>query len=498
MVDGQLLIGRAERLWPGSGIRDAGRKQLLRGRGKSGDLDQSDSPGGTKDTEEDALSCLSAKTARLRGQARLWESGDQVQRQSHPVGPKMLKNAHGCISAKAAQLRGRARPRGTWTSINTQFSRAGLKGVNNPQKTLTESGGSRAVSSRGGAPRGKEENQDLHKKMIPTLRSFSRCIRHGGHLVKAARISGKNHTSRGGTPVGKGLTEGRKERQLIVERKQRQGGIEISSPKEQPSSMAARRRCRAVLKPSPDRRLTETRSGSSTPPGLGASNSSSALLEPGTYGPKQRGEIPGSPCCHPRTERTGDPERLSLKPSPPSGRIRDKGLYLIALRCSAASGAFLGQMHGGCVRMSDPGRIPDVQLLQERTLPHASSEAIRSCGMAHEDRAHRRERCSPRCRRPGSLSGALLPSPWGPGSPSGALFPSSRETGLSVGSAAPLAARDWALPSGALIPSSRETRLTFGSAAGLGSTVGSADSLVAGDQAPLRERCWTGLYRRER
>ncbi|KAJ1197211.1 hypothetical protein NDU88_001073 [Pleurodeles waltl] len=270
MVDGQLLIGRAERPWPGSGIRDAGRKQLLRGRGKSGDLDQSDSPGGTKDTEEDALSCLSAKTARLRGQARLWESGDQVQRQSHPVGPKMLKNAHGCISAKAAQLRGRARPRGTWTSINTQFSRAGLKGVNNPQKTLTESGGSRAVSSRGGlGTRGKEKNQDLHKKMIPTLRSFSRCVRHGGHLVKAARISGKNCTSRGGTPVGKGLTEGRKERQLVVERKQRQGGIEISSPKEQPSSLAARRRCRAVLKPSPDQRLTETRGGSSTPPGLG-------------------------------------------------------------------------------------------------------------------------------------------------------------------------------------------------------------------------------------
>ncbi|KAJ1208491.1 hypothetical protein NDU88_003876 [Pleurodeles waltl] len=66
----------------------------------------SDSPGGTKDTEKDTLSCLSAKTARLRGQVMLQESGDQVRRQSHPVGPKMLKNAHGCISAKAAQLRG--------------------------------------------------------------------------------------------------------------------------------------------------------------------------------------------------------------------------------------------------------------------------------------------------------------------------------------------------------------------------------------------------------
>ncbi|KAJ1179691.1 hypothetical protein NDU88_004925 [Pleurodeles waltl] len=90
----------------------------------------SDSPGGTKDTEKDALICLSAKTARRRGQARLLEGGDRVRRQSHPVGPKMLKNAHGCISAKAAQLRGRARPRGTWTPIDSQSSHAGLEGVN--------------------------------------------------------------------------------------------------------------------------------------------------------------------------------------------------------------------------------------------------------------------------------------------------------------------------------------------------------------------------------
>ncbi|KAJ1208443.1 hypothetical protein NDU88_003829 [Pleurodeles waltl] len=145
--------------------------------------------------------------------------------------------------------------------------------------------------------------------------------------------------------------------------------------------------------PSPDRRLSETRGGSSTPPGLGASNSSSALLDPGTYGPTQGGEIPGSPCCHPRTERTGAPETVSLKPSPPSGRVWGKGLYLIAPRCSAASGAFAGQMDGGCVRMSHPGRIPDVRLLQVRTLPHAPSAAIRSCR---------------RRRRPGSPSGALL------------------------------------------------------------------------------------------
>ncbi|KAJ1202375.1 hypothetical protein NDU88_006175 [Pleurodeles waltl] len=216
--------------------------------------------------------------------------------------------------------------------------------------------------------------------------------------------------------------------------------------------------------PSPDRRLTETRGGSSTPPGLGASKSSSALLEPGTYGPKQGGEIPGSPCCHPSTERTGAPERLSLKPSPPSGRIWDEGLYLIAPRCSTASGAFPGQMDRGCVRMSDPSRIPDVRLLQVRTLPHASSGAIRSSG---------------RRRRPGS--------------PSGALLPSSQETGLSVGSAAPLVAGDRALrrercsprrrrpgsPTGALLPSLQETGLSVGSAA----------PLAAEDRALRRERC---------
>ncbi|KAJ1179692.1 hypothetical protein NDU88_004926 [Pleurodeles waltl] len=240
--------------------------------------------------------------------------------------------------------------------------------------------------------------------------------------------------------------------------------------------------------PSPDRRLTETRGGSSTPPGLGASNSSSALLEPGTYGPKQGSEIPGSPCCHPRTEKTGAPERLSLKPSPPSGRIWDEGLYLIAPRCSTASGAFPGQMDRGCVRMSDHGRIPDVRLLQVRTLPHASSGAIRSSGRRRRpgspsgallpssqetglsvgsaaplvagDRALHRERCSPRRRRPGSPSGALLPSPQEtgalcrercsprrrrPGSPLGALLPSSQESGFSDGSAAPLFAGDRAL-----------------------------------------------------
>ncbi|KAJ1092164.1 hypothetical protein NDU88_005276 [Pleurodeles waltl] len=73
--------------------------------------------------------------------------------------------------------------------------------------------------------------------------------------------------------------------------------------------------------PSPERRLTETRGGSSTPPGLRASNSFSALLDPGTYGPKQRGATPGLKGLE---IRRGFPR----KRSPPSGRTRDKGLYL--------------------------------------------------------------------------------------------------------------------------------------------------------------------------
>ncbi|KAJ1124527.1 hypothetical protein NDU88_002978 [Pleurodeles waltl] len=100
--------------------------------------------------------------------------------------------------------------------------------------------------------------------------------------------------------------------------------------------------------------------------------------------------------------------------------------------------------------MSDPGRILDVRLLQVRTLLHASSEAIRSCG---------------RRRRPGS--------------PTGALLPSSQETGLSDGSAAPLAAGDRGTPSGVLLPSSQETGLSVGSTA----------PPVAGDRALRQESC---------
>ncbi|KAJ1118955.1 hypothetical protein NDU88_007142 [Pleurodeles waltl] len=133
-----------------------------------------------------------------------------------------------------------------------------------------------------------------------------------------------------------------------------------------------------------------------------------------------------------------------------------------------------------------------------RTLPLKQSEAAErrtrtgltvgsAAPLAAGDRALRRERCSPRCRRPGSPLGALLPSPRGPGSPSGALFPLSREIGLTVGSAVPLVAGDRAL---------RRERCST-RRGGLGSTVGSADSLVAGDQAHLRERCWTGLHHRE-
>ncbi|KAJ1197210.1 hypothetical protein NDU88_001072 [Pleurodeles waltl] len=134
-----------------------------------------------------------------------------------------------------------------------------------------------------------------------------------------------------------------------------------------------------------------------------------------------------------------------------------------------------------------------------RTLPLKQSEAVErrtrtgltvgsAAPLAAGDRALRWERCSPRRRRPGS--------------PSGALLPSSQETGLSVGSAAPLIAGDRALCRERCSPrrvdrAHRRERCSS-HRRGLGSTVGSADSLVAGDQAHLRERCWTGLYRQER
>ncbi|KAJ1124529.1 hypothetical protein NDU88_002980 [Pleurodeles waltl] len=114
--------------------------------------------------------------------------------------------------------------------------------------------------------------------------------------------------------------------------------------------------------------------------------------------------------------------------------------------------------------MSDPSRILDVRLLQVRTLLHASSEAIRSCG----------------CRRR-------------PGSPWGALLPSSQETGLSDGSAAPLAAGDRGTPSGVLLPSSQETGLSVGSTAppvaGDRALRQESCPLVAEDRALRRERC---------
>ncbi|KAJ1124526.1 hypothetical protein NDU88_002977 [Pleurodeles waltl] len=138
------------------------------------------------------------------------------------------------------------------------------------------------------------------------------------------------------------------------------------------------------------------------------------------------------------------------------------------------------------------------------TLPRKQFEAVDAAG----DRALRRERCSPRRRRPGSPTGALLPSPQEtgalrreccplvagdralrrehcsprrrrPGSPSGELFPSLQETGLSVGSAAPFATGDRGSPSGALLSSSQEA----------GFSVGSAAPLAAEDQALRLERC---------
>ncbi|KAJ1151518.1 hypothetical protein NDU88_004298 [Pleurodeles waltl] len=268
--------------------------------------------------------------------------------------------------------------------------------------------------------------------------------------------------------------------------------------------------------PSPDRRLTESRGGSSTPPGLGASNSSSALLDPGTYGPKQRGEIPGSPCCHPRTERTGDPERLSLKTQPSlwpyqGQRTVPESLPDAQLRLVPSSARW---MEAACeCRIPAESRMTDCSRRGRfRTFPLRQSEASErrtrtgltvggAALFAAGDRALRRERCSPRRGRPGSPLGALLPSRGRPGSPSGPLLPSSRETRLSVRSAAPLAAGT-GLTVGSTVPlvaGDRALRRERCSPrrGGPGSTVGSVDSLVVGDQAHRRERCSRDL-RRER
>ncbi|KAJ1203865.1 hypothetical protein NDU88_007646 [Pleurodeles waltl] len=172
-------------------------------------------------------------------------------------------------------------------------------------------------------------------------------------------------------------------------------------------------------------------------------------------------------------------------------------------------------------RMTDcsrRGRFLTFPLMQSETSERRTRTRLTVGGaalFAAGDRALRRERCSPCRRRPGSLSGALLPLSW--------------ETGLSVGSVAPLVPGDRALclehcslrrgdrahrrercsprhgdrahrrercsprrgrpgslsgallpsprgpgsPSGALFPSSRETGLSVGSAA----------PLAAGDRA---------------
>ncbi|KAJ1207431.1 hypothetical protein NDU88_002822 [Pleurodeles waltl] len=124
----------------------------------------SDSPGGTKDTEKDTLSCLSAKTARLRGQVRLRESGDQVRRQSHPVGPKMLKNAHGCISAKAAQLQGRAVHRGPGRQSILSPRVQGSKASTNPQKPCPSQEDQGRSVVEGGPPEGRRRIRTYIKK----------------------------------------------------------------------------------------------------------------------------------------------------------------------------------------------------------------------------------------------------------------------------------------------------------------------------------------------
>ncbi|KAJ1127808.1 hypothetical protein NDU88_006201 [Pleurodeles waltl] len=108
-----LRLGQETRLW------------------ESGDLVQRLShPVGPKMLNKNALSCLSAKTARLRGWARLQESADLVQRLSHPAGPKTLRKCPRLPQCKGSPTAGTGEAPGTWTPIDPQTSRAGLQGIN--------------------------------------------------------------------------------------------------------------------------------------------------------------------------------------------------------------------------------------------------------------------------------------------------------------------------------------------------------------------------------
>ncbi|KAJ1092176.1 hypothetical protein NDU88_005288 [Pleurodeles waltl] len=164
---------------------------------ESGDLVQRLShPAGPK-TLKNALRCLSAKAARLRGRARLRESGDLVQHLSHPAGPKTLKNALSCLSAKAARLRERARLRESGDLVQRLSHPAGPKTLKNALGCLS----AKAARLRGRArrrgpgcqsilsPRAQGSNASTNRqKPCPSRQGQGRSMVEGGAPEGKRRI----------------------------------------------------------------------------------------------------------------------------------------------------------------------------------------------------------------------------------------------------------------------------------------------------------------------
>ncbi|KAJ1134820.1 hypothetical protein NDU88_001266 [Pleurodeles waltl] len=140
---------------PAARQRDQGRRRMPIGRLNT-DGDRAASRG-----QEPAITA----PLRLGQETRLRESGDLVQRLSHPAergsppaGPKTQKSALGCLSAKAVRLRGQARRRGPGRQLILGPRAQGSKASTNPQKPCPSRQGQGRSSEEGGHPRERGES----------------------------------------------------------------------------------------------------------------------------------------------------------------------------------------------------------------------------------------------------------------------------------------------------------------------------------------------------
>ncbi|KAJ1136618.1 hypothetical protein NDU88_003033 [Pleurodeles waltl] len=108
---------------------------------------------------------------RLGQETRLRESGDLVQRLSHPAergsppaGPKTQKSALGCLSTKAVRLRGQARRRGPGRQSILGPRAQGSLASAEPSKPRPSRQGPGRWSVGGGAPEGKRRIRIYTKK----------------------------------------------------------------------------------------------------------------------------------------------------------------------------------------------------------------------------------------------------------------------------------------------------------------------------------------------